>query len=352
MPGRLTRLQTLNTSRTTHRPQPRLKPRGLPASLEPHGIYAASNPAEAAIYGRDMWGSHRVVVTDGRPEDFNASLHGVLIRDVAFGYLDYSIGVTIDVQELVDSFLVLLPTAGSAVVVAEGQQIETSPVGAAVLSPRSRVRIDATHDCAHMIVRIERPAVERHLSRILGRVVRNPIHFDAGFDLTRPSATRWNMAVQLMQTEILDRNSLLHNSVGQGQLEEIIIGSLLYSHRSNYHDLLSGHLRPERRAVIDARDFIEQRLSEDFDVRMVANSAGVSVRTLQKLFSEDLQQSPTQYIRTRRLERARADLADAAPGSGVTVSAVASRWGFHHLGRFSVTYRDTFGESPSETLRS
>lgn len=352
MPGRLTRLQTLNTSRTATLPRPRLKPRGLPASLEPHGIYAAANPAEAAIYGRDMWGVHRVSVTDGRPEDFNASMHGVLIRDVAFSYLDYSIGVSIDVQELVDSFLILLPTAGAADVTVGQETVTTSPVGAAVLPPKSSARIDATFDCAQMIIRVERQALDRHLSRILGRVVGNPIEFDLSFDLTAPSATRWNMAVQLMQTEILDRQSLLHSAVGQGQLEEFIMGSLLYCHRSNYTDVLSGAAVPERRAVQEARDFIEQRLSEELDVRSIANAAGVSVRTLQKMFTEDLQQSPTQYLRTRRLERAREDLADSSPGGRVTVSTIAARWGFNHLGRFSVTYKDTFGESPSQTLRS
>jgi len=36
----------------------------------------------------------------------------------------------------------------------------------------------------------------------------------------------------------------------------------------------------------------------------------------------------------------------------VTVSAVAHRWGFAHLGRFASAYRARFGESPSVTLRS
>ena len=37
------------------------------------------------------------------------------------------------------------------------------------------------------------------------------------------------------------------------------------------------------------------------------------------------------------------------PASG-TVTRIATESGFSHLGRFSVTYRAYFGESPSETL--
>jgi AraC family transcriptional regulator, ethanolamine operon transcriptional activator len=33
------------------------------------------------------------------------------------------------------------------------------------------------------------------------------------------------------------------------------------------------------------------------------------------------------------------------------VMSVAHRWGFKHLGRFSATYRRTYGELPSDTLR-
>jgi len=33
-----------------------------------------------------------------------------------------------------------------------------------------------------------------------------------------------------------------------------------------------------------------------------------------------------------------------------SISSIALRWGFGHLGRFSVAYRKRYGESPSQTL--
>ncbi|WP_167458959.1 MULTISPECIES: helix-turn-helix domain-containing protein [Streptomyces] len=35
-----------------------------------------------------------------------------------------------------------------------------------------------------------------------------------------------------------------------------------------------------------------------------------------------------------------------------TVSAIAGKWGFAHHGRFARAYRELFGESPAQTLRS
>lgn len=79
-------------------------------------------------------------------------------------------------------------------------------------------------------------------------------------------------------------------------------------------------------------------------------AAGVSARSLQASFRAALRTTPTAYIRSLRLERARADLADS--GAVSTVTDVATRWGFTHLGRFAVDYRNRFGESPSSTLRA
>ena len=53
----------------------------------------------------------------------------------------------------------------------------------------------------------------------------------------------------------------------------------------------------------------------------------------------------------RRLDAVRQTLMAAMPGDGLSVTEAAQRWGFGHLGNFSVLYRQRFGESPSTTLR-
>jgi transcriptional regulator GlxA family with amidase domain len=78
----------------------------------------------------------------------------------------------------------------------------------------------------------------------------------------------------------------------------------------------------------------------------------VSVRTLQNQFAEELDQTLTDYLKSRRLERARTELTDTPPGIGVGVTEIATRWGVTRLGCFVTDYRTRFGDSPSQTLRS
>jgi AraC-like DNA-binding protein len=353
VPGRLSRLSTLNATRTGDQPQPRLKPRGLPPALKPHGVYSATNPADAAAYGSDLLGSHRVHVDAADAADFLATYHAILIRDVTLGYLDYSTAVRVEVRELGEDHLVIVPATGLSTITNRGRVAHTSPVMAAVPHPGTELVLECGADAAHLVVRIHRQALELHLSRLLGRTIDHPIEFDLELDLSAGSASRWNFAVQMLHAELFDHESLLHRNVGLGQLEEFIMSSLLYTQPSNYSEQLAHPTnRAIRRAVRRSCDYIERNLSEPLTVQMIADAAGISVRTLQNQFMEDLRQTPTAYVKNRRLERVRADLADARPGSGVTVTDIASRWGFTHLGRFSVTYRSRFGETPSQTLRT
>jgi AraC-like DNA-binding protein len=99
-----------------------------------------------------------------------------------------------------------------------------------------------------------------------------------------------------------------------------------------------------------ARDFIEAYHHQAIRLVDLCRVTGVGVRTLQRAFREYFGLSISEYLKTLRLAAAHRDL-EAAEPSRESVTAVALRRGFPHLGRFSVEFRDRFGESPSETLR-
>jgi len=70
---------------------------------------------------------------------------------------------------------------------------------------------------------------------------------------------------------------------------------------------------------------------------------------MREAFAGVLGVSPSRYLRLRRLVLVRAAL--RSPGrSWPTVREAALAHGFWHLGRFSRSYRDAFGEPPSRTL--
>jgi AraC family transcriptional regulator, ethanolamine operon transcriptional activator len=78
--------------------------------------------------------------------------------------------------------------------------------------------------------------------------------------------------------------------------------------------------------------------------------AAVSERTLEYAFKEVMGLTPMNYLVRLRLHRVRQALL-AATQDSTTVSVEALNWGFWHFGEFSRTYKECFGELPSETLR-
>ncbi len=76
----------------------------------------------------------------------------------------------------------------------------------------------------------------------------------------------------------------------------------------------------------------------------IAAQAGVSLRYLQKLF-ENVNDSFGRYLRTRRLERSRADLVNPLY-MHLSITDICYRWGFNDAGHFSRSFREQFGVSP------
>jgi transcriptional regulator GlxA family with amidase domain len=106
--------------------------------------------------------------------------------------------------------------------------------------------------------------------------------------------------------------------------------------------------RKEPEARYRATSWIDANLTESIGVDNVATAIGVGVRSLQLSFKRILGCSPHEFIMRRRLESARQMLIGASVEDSVT--AIATKFDFSELGRFSQRYRDHFGETLSETL--
>ncbi len=102
-----------------------------------------------------------------------------------------------------------------------------------------------------------------------------------------------------------------------------------------------------------ARAFVEASLEADIVPTIVdiCRTLGISERTLQYAFRAYVDMSPLAYLRLRRLNRVRATLRASDPQTS-TVTVIAMHFGFLHLGRFALDYKQLFGELPSATLAS
>ncbi|HUB57446.1 MAG TPA: helix-turn-helix domain-containing protein [Mycobacterium sp.] len=103
----------------------------------------------------------------------------------------------------------------------------------------------------------------------------------------------------------------------------------------------------EAALLLRIRTHIEHRLDDpDLDVASIAAAHHVSVRRLQNLFANH-EQTVTGWIRGRRIEHCRRDLANAALADR-TVSSIATRWGLFDPAHFSRLFKSTYGLSPRE----
>jgi transcriptional regulator GlxA family with amidase domain len=137
-----------------------------------------------------------------------------------------------------------------------------------------------------------------------------------------------------------------------GNLQLLLIQGLLQIQPHNYTESLTESEGPASDAVAKrAIDLMHAHPETPWSTGELARATGASARALQRAFERSGQPSPMTYLRRLRLHRVHAELA-ANSADLVTVTMVAGRWGFVHLGRFASQYRQLFGETPSDTLRA
>jgi transcriptional regulator GlxA family with amidase domain len=108
---------------------------------------------------------------------------------------------------------------------------------------------------------------------------------------------------------------------------------------------------PRHHAIVARfEEFLEANPDRALYLAEICPAIGVPERTLRVACERHLGMGPIRYLSSRRMHLVRRALLRADP-STATVTRIATDHGFWELGRFSVTYRSLFGETPSETLR-
>lgn len=102
-----------------------------------------------------------------------------------------------------------------------------------------------------------------------------------------------------------------------------------------------------RRAIA----FIDDNAHTNISLADIASAVFVTPRALQYMFRKHRDITPTEYLRQVRLHQAHLDLL-AGNQDTTSVSEIARKWGFAHLGRFASHYRQLYDQSPHVTLRS
>lgn len=249
-------------------------------------------------------------------------------------------------------YVVFLPLSGCIEASAYGSSIACDSRRAFVLcrptTPVATLRTEAP--VAALVLRLSQAAVARQLSALLGEPVGGMPEFALAMNLAEGCGQSFARYLLLAATGFKQAASTPWNPIMIGEFEDFITSKLLMSHPHNYTAALQ---RLEKtiapRDVKRAIDFMQAKLGSPISVADIAEASGIAGRTLFKHFQDYRGVSPMRYLRNARFEKARDALRRAQPDESITEIALA--WGFVHMGRFSVEYRQRFGERPSETLR-
>ena len=102
--------------------------------------------------------------------------------------------------------------------------------------------------------------------------------------------------------------------------------------------------RPTTAALAAVREYIDRHYAEALTIEDLADRAGLSSFHFIRAFRAAFDVTPHQYLRARRLDRAKELLVTTA----YPVTEICDQIGFQSLGSFSSLFRRLTGEPPAE----
>jgi AraC-like DNA-binding protein len=263
--------------------------------------------------------------------------------DVTLAWVGISIPMEIEIDACMPGYLVQLPVDGAQYFVIGGTRYVADRDNAVIISPTS----------PSPIVHRAGPG-SRFVLQLGTRIVRATLR-DLG--LLEPRANLPALPVTLDLTRGPGRilRTLLASLVAELERPDTRLTRHEYTLEHVSRGIVGLMFRSD--AARSSRDtmrlgkvtrFVDEHLDQPLTLSDLAKAGGLSRRTLQRAFSRRFEMAPLEYVRRQRLERARELLLTGGPGT--TVTNVAGRSGFAHMGRFAREYRAHFGERPSATL--
>lgn len=327
-------------------------PEVLPVAepLAAYPFFRSSDAEESRLHVARVFCPHELKQVTGR-QPFASRHNLVRLNETALNYLTYGTDVDILPGALQSFYLVQVPLSGTAAIRCGDQEVLSTPDTASILSPDDFTEMRWHHDNRQLLLWIPRRALERRLEEHLGAMPERPLSFRLALPQRSGLTQSWcRMLVDLAANIDQCGADWLRFRPTVAALEDCLLRGLLQLHQHNYSERLAtppreaGRPRHVQRAI----DYVENHVEDGITVGDIARAACVSVRALEEGFRKYCDTTPLVYLREVRLDRVRKALMNL-PLHGESVTDIAHRYGFVHLGRFSAYYKARFGETPSQT---
>ncbi|WP_431324663.1 helix-turn-helix transcriptional regulator [Rhizobium sp. YTU87027] len=213
---------------------------------------------------------------------------------------------------------------------------------------RERLLVDAGN---HLVFAFEAAALGKALSVLLGKSALSGSELDEEIDLDLPTGSHLAGLVDLIWDCIDAPEAHRLGCKAVHCLVQSVVTALCWA-------IVASPLRRKGRSASPAMPwhvkraigYMRANLGHSMTVASIAREAGISVRALQLAFRRFKGTTPLSYLQAMRLAAAREELLNST--SPPSISTVARKAGFTHMGRFAAAYSEAYGETPSETFAS
>jgi AraC-like DNA-binding protein len=302
-------------------------------------------------YLNQIIGPHELIdLSDIEPLNF--SFQGEQMGGIIMGELIYGKDIIFKTQPASDMhfYCITRPKVGKPKFRQDIHTFEASYGNAAIVSPFDKFEIEIDRNCIQSFISISKPLLETILSDLIGRPLHEPIEFEHIMSGNNEKINAWWSLLEYFTSYSKPSFNFecLMNDI-KNDFEKILVKSLLLSQPHNYSHVIQNLYNSDPEYLKRALNYIHQNIHQNIRNEDLERISGVSKQKLAKAFHNRLQVSSNSYIRYYRLKCIYQELSLARDKKNIT--SIAMKWGVNHLGRFSLEYKQQFGESPSDTIR-
>ncbi len=313
--------------------------------LHRHPLIRTSSLQELRDLGNRLLGAERVDVRNA--ERFEAVVNLIELETIGLAFGTTSCDMVCD-HRPADFIRVQVALKGRGVSCARGEATDVTEQQMAVAPAGVPWQMASQGGHRRLTLRLDPDALRQRLTTLIGVQPRADYAIDPAVPADDPHARTLRRLLEFLATELNEQDAALPAAVHR-ELEHAVQVAFLCASRHRFRDMLFDPApMPDFGLVKRLEDFIEANWREPITIERLAREAGVSARSIFRVFERVRGYSPIAFAKTVRLRRAHEMLRSGDPA--VTVASAAAACNFSNAGHFARYYRATFGELPSVTI--
>lgn len=280
---------------------------------------------------------------------FDAIIRSTYGQNLYVAYMEYGADIEIDAAAERMDYGFSIPVGGTmASSAGDGEILGCTRTQTVLASPGQPQTMYLAGDAKRLALSVQQDLVRQRLAALTGEDVHGVIEFEPILDVTAGAGHLITSNMEMIVAQQDRGVPVFADRLREAHFEETVLSTLLLYHRHSHSWMLERPAHaPASRDVKRVIDYLHAHLAEAVTLDDLVAVAGVPGRTLNEHFRAFTGHAPMAYLRRLRLAAVRREL---MAGPATSVTDVALRFGFLHLGRFSGVYRQAFGEAPSATL--